>query len=408
MSVDRGVIESLRAELDPDLLRRVEMATTAVVNAKQEGGKVVVVTGSGPNLHEGVTTLIAELIDRGIVDGVTTSSAVVAHEMGGTLERVRRVPGAPLGLDPAVLPMDGTFEVSLLPEPWLETIEGEMPVDRGLYDRALASEGSAIIKAAGNLAYPLGLRTERLAREAEALAKAAGVPLEETVGAGADPRTMIGAGAARGVPVLVSVPQLIGGGAVGLAVGDSTSITGRAERVAKLLAQADVIIESAVVLTQEIHDGPFETYTGHGIWANWDGFATYSLEGKRFIRIDLDPNLERAWQLERDAGVVAAAIAQGMPKTKVTGIPFRMEMSGFARLPGSLPIIGDIGVVWPLIASAVAEALGIELDFMSYPQHTEAGREMREWIVENVEPVDRAAMRASAPRRHRQRSRAGS
>jgi hypothetical protein len=177
--------------------------------------------------------------------------------------------------------------------------------------------------------------------------------------------------------------------------------------VATLLAQADVIIESAVVLTQEIHDGPFETHTGHGMWANWDGFATYSLEGKRFIRIDLDSNLERAWQLERDSGTVAAAIAQGMPKTKLTGIPFRMEMSGFARLPGSLPIIGDIGVIWPLIASAVAEALGIELEFMSYPQHTEAGREMRDWIVENVLPVDRAAMSAAAPRR-RQRSRAGS
>jgi len=407
MSVERNVIESLRAGLDADVRGRVEMAIGAIVKAKQEGGRVAVVTGSGPNLHEGVTTLIAELIHKGIVDGVTTSSAVVAHEMAGALERVHRVPGAPLGIDPAALPMDGTFEVSLLPEPWLEAIEGEMPVDRDLIARALASEGSTIIKAAGNLGYPLGLRTERLAREAEALAKSAGVPLEAIAGAGADPHTMIGAGAARGVPVLVSVPQLIGGGAVGLAIGDSISITGRAARVATLLAQADVIIESAVVLTQEIHDGPFETHTGHGMWANWDGFATYSLEGKRFIRIDLDSNLERAWQLERDSGTVAAAIAQGMPKTKLTGIPFRMEMSGFARLPGSLPIIGDIGVIWPLIASAVAEALGIELEFMSYPQHTEAGREMRDWIVENVLPVDRAAMSAAAPRR-RQRSRAGS
>ena len=397
MSVERNVIESLRAGLDADVRGRVEMAIGAIVKAKQEGGRVAVVTGSGPNLHEGVTTLIAELIHKGIVDGVTTSSAVVAHEMAGALERVHRVPGAPLGIDPAALPMDGTFEVSLLPEPWLEAIEGEMPVDRDLIARALASEGSTIIKAAGNLGYPLGLRTERLAREAEALAKSAGVPLE----------AIAGAGAARGVPVLVSVPQLIGGGAVGLAIGDSISITGRAARVAQVLAQADVIIESAVVLTQEIHDGPFETYTGHGLWANWDGFATYSLEGKRFIRIDLDSNLERAWQLERDSGTVAAAIAQGMPKTKLTGIPFRMEMSGFARLPGSLPIIGDIGVIWPLIASAVAEALGIELEFMSYPQHTEAGREMRDWIVENVLPVDRAAMSAAAPRR-RQRSRAGS
>lgn len=39
-----------------------------VVDAKKKGGKVAVVTGSGPNIHEGVTTLIAELMDKGIVD----------------------------------------------------------------------------------------------------------------------------------------------------------------------------------------------------------------------------------------------------------------------------------------------------------------------------------------------------
>ena len=50
-----------------------------------------------------------------------------------------------------------------------------------------------------------------------------------------------------------------------------------------------MIIESGVALTQEIHDGPFETYTGHGLWAGWQGHFTYSLEGKRLIRIDLDP-----------------------------------------------------------------------------------------------------------------------
>ncbi len=60
------------------------------------GGKVAVVVGSGPNLHEGVTTLIAELIRLGVVDGVTTSSAVVAHEMAGTLDRVKRVDGSQL------------------------------------------------------------------------------------------------------------------------------------------------------------------------------------------------------------------------------------------------------------------------------------------------------------------------
>ena len=398
MSVDRGVIEALRAELDDDTRRRVENAAGAVARAKQDGRKVAVVTGSGPNLHEGVTTLIADLIHHGVVDGVATSSAVVAHEMAGALERVHRVRGDALDLDQAALPMDGMFEVSLLPEDWLEVIGAEMPVDRALIGRALETDGEDIIKGAGNLAYPLGLRTERLAREAEALAKARGAPLEEVVGAGADPHTMIGAGYARSAPVLVSIPQLVGGGAVGLAIGDSISITERAARIASLLADADVIIESAVALTQEIHDGPFETYTGHGIWAHWDGLPTFSLSDKQLIRIDLDPNIERAWRLERESGAVGAAIAQGLPKTKITGIPFRMEMSGFARLPGSLPIVGDIGVIWPILAFTAAQALGVELGFMSYPQQTQAGSEMREWIAQTVRPVDRAAMREGAAR----------
>ncbi|HUT74525.1 MAG TPA: hypothetical protein VM221_06785 [Armatimonadota bacterium] len=403
MAINEGMIETLRAGLAGDVRERIDQAAGAVARAKERGGKVVVVTGSGPNLHEGVTSLLAELIHRGIVDGVTTSSAVIAHEMAGALERVHRVAGDALGFDPAALPMDGRFEISVLPPGWLDIIADEMPVDRPLIERALDAQGSDIIKAAGNLSYPLGLRTERLAREAEELARAAGVPLEEIVGAGADRRTMIGAGHQRGAPVLVSIPQLVGGGAVGLAIGDSISITDRAARIAALLADADVIIESAVALTQEIHDGPFETFTGHGMWAAWEGLPTYSLAAKELIRIDLDPNLDRAWHMERDSGAVADAIAAGKPKAKVTGIPFRMEMSGFARLPGSRPIVGDIGIVWPLLAAAVARALGINLEFISYPQHTPAGRDMREWIVENVRPVERAAMLAAARQHQSQR-----
>ena len=71
---------------------------------------MVVVTGSGPNLHEGVTTLIAELIHKGIIDGVTTSSAVIAHEMAGTLDRVKRLDGRKLGFDARILPKGFTFE----------------------------------------------------------------------------------------------------------------------------------------------------------------------------------------------------------------------------------------------------------------------------------------------------------
>jgi hypothetical protein len=166
-----------------------------------------------------------------------------------------------------------------------------------------------------------------------------------------------------------------------------------------MLAGADVIIESAIALSQEIHDGPLETYTGHGIWAAWDGLNTYSLEGKTLIRIDLDPNLERVWEMERQDSEVQEAINRGLPKTKRTGIPFRMEMSGFARLEGSIPITADIGVAWPVLVCAVEERLGARLDFVCAPQESEAGKRMRDWIADEVAYLDRTAMYGEARRR---------
>lgn len=370
----------------------LERAVQAIIACKRQGGKVVVATGSGPNLHEGVTTLIAELISKGIIDGVLTSSAVIAHEMAGTLDKVKRLDGRLLDIDPDLLPKGFTFELTELNNTELALLQHEMELDEALMERCHQAEGKVIIKAAGNMAYPMGLRSERLAREILSLAHAYGLPFETVAGWGADPRTMIGAGARQGVPVLVSVPQLVGGGAVGLAIADSSTITQRSMRVAEVLAAADVIVESAVALTQEIHDGPFETYTGHGIWATWDGYKTYSLAGKSLIRIDLDPNLKQAWLAERQSQQVQEAINQGLPKTKLTGIPFRMEMSGFARLEGSLPVVGDIGVIWPVLACQVAEGLGITLDFISHPQQTPEGKAMREWLVEQVKPIRREQM----------------
>ena len=211
---------------------------------------------------------------------------------------------------------------------------------------------------------------------------------EEVGGRGADERTMIGIGARRQLPVIVTIPQLIGGGMVGMGIGESISTTERANRLARLLSEADVIIESGVVLTQEIHDGPLERYTGHGLWSAWQGHFTYSLEGKTIIRIDLDPVLDQAWQMERQGGNVQKAIADGLPKTKLFNIPFRMEMSGFARHPNSIPVIGDIGFVWPAIARRLVERLGVQLEFMSYPQQTDAGKAMREWIVNEIRPLN--------------------
>jgi len=387
MVINREPIEMLYRDLRPDTKEMLDRAIESIVSAKKKGGKVVVVTGSGPNLHEGVTTLIGELIHKGIVDGVTTSSAVVAHEMAGTLEEVKRVDGIQLGLKEDILPRGNVFEATLTSADWLEQINKEMPIDTALLEKTLKLDGNIIIKAAGNMAYPLGLRTENLAKEILIIAKSKGLSFEAVAGAGADEHTMLGAAHAKGVPILVTIPQLVGGGMVGLAIGDSISITERATKVAKMMESADVIIESGVALTQEIHDGPFETYTGHGIWSQWDGFATYSLKDKVLIRIDLDPSLKKAWEFEKQSSKVQTAIDEGLPKTKLMSIPFRMEMSGFARLEKSIPVVADLGVAWPIIALRLEQELGISLDFISYPQQSPEGQEMRKWIVENIQPI---------------------
>lgn len=396
MSIDRKVIENMFNSLPSKAQARLKRAIKLIVNAKEKGGKVVAVVGSGPNLHEGVTTLLAELIHKGIIDGVSTSSAVINHEMAGTLEKVKRFDGVAFGFEREKLPSDGFFEVSILSNTELEEFQREIPIDMALYQKMRRAKGNTIIKVAGNMAYPTGLRTERLARDVLAMAKRCGVPFEQMAGYGADCRTMIGAGAKRNIPVLVTVPQLIGGGEVGLAVGDSLSLSERCYRIAHLLDSADVIIESALALSQEVHDGPFERFTGHGVWADWEGGWTYSLADKKIVRIDLDPNLEKAWMQERKSKMVTDAVHRGLPKTKLMRIPFRMEMSGFARIPGSLPIVGDIGEIWPLLATMVADALNVKLDFMSYKQSLPAGEKVREWIVKHVQPINRERMYAAA------------
>ena len=389
-------VERLEKTLSPVALQRIESAVERIVEAKQRGGKVAVVTGSGPNIHEGVTTLVAELMRVGIVDGVTTSSAVIAHEMAGVLDRVKRVDGRGVGVAEALLPHGGSFELTEMTGPALAKLGKELTLDEGLIERLGQAPGRSVIKAAGNLGYPMGLHMERLAAVVLRLAKARGESFETVAGMGADERTMLGAGARAGLPVLVTIPQLVGGGAVGLAIGDSISISERSERLAAMLGEADVIIESAVALTQEIHDGPFETHTGHGMWAAWDGQPTWSLEGKSLVRIDLDPALEKVWQAERDDKGVQEAINSGKPKTKLFEVPFRMEMSGFARLEGSVAITGDIGAVWPVMARRLAKALGVELAFVSHPQDTELGQAMREWIVNEIQPLDRERMMSAA------------
>jgi len=389
MKTTRNEIEKIYQEMSPDVREMLDRSISSIVSAKKRGGKIIVVTGSGPNVHEGATTLIAELIHKDIIDGVTTSSAVVAHEMGGVLEEVKRVDGLKLGLEEKTLPRGNIFEINILQPGILSELKKEMIIDENLMNKALSLEGDVIIKAAGNMAYPLGMRTEQLAKEIMLLAKSKGVPFELIAGAGADRRTMLGAAYEKGIPLLVTIPQLVGGGMVGIAIADSTSIMERSTKIAKMMESADVIIESAVVLTQEIHDGPFETYTGHGIWSHWEGYHTYSLKDKTIIRIDLDPELRKAWEFEKQSGKVQSAIDKGLPKTKLMSIPFRMEMSGFARLENSIPVIADLGNVWPVIAYRLEQELNMTLDFISYPQQSAEGKRMRQWIVDSIKPIDK-------------------
>ena len=390
MNFGENLIEQFRSALDERSRNTLHESAKRIIDAKQRGGKVMVVTGSGPNIHEGVTTLIAELIHKGIIDAVSTSSAVVSHEMGGALDRVFRVNAKDLGMDMQYMPRGDLFEISVMSDELLAEIKQEMIVDEVLMQCAAQLPiHSQIIKAAGNMAYPMGLRGEMIAAEILQLAHLYGMPFEQVAGYGCDRMTMLGACAEKGLPLLVTIPQMIGGGAIGMAIGDSIPTSQRSMRLSHMLAESDVIIESAVALTQEIHDGPFECYTGHGIWAWWQGQQTYSLKGKTLVRFDLDENLRKATEMEK---AVQEAIDKGLPKTKVANIPFRMEMSAFARHEGSLPVIGDIGKIWPVLAHDVANALGIKLDFISASQDTPEGQAMRRWIVDNVQPLSRKKM----------------
>ena len=117
MKPSSASIRRLRESLPAPVRDHLEHATGKIVAAKERGGRVVVVTGSGPNIHEGVTTQVAELIHKGLVDGVITSSAVIAHEMAGTLDRVKRVPieaGDDPGFHGSLLPRGRIFEITLL------------------------------------------------------------------------------------------------------------------------------------------------------------------------------------------------------------------------------------------------------------------------------------------------------
>jgi len=237
MEINRALLNDFFNGLDERSGKALDSAVSKVVETKKKNGKVVVVTGSGPNIHEGVTTLIAELIDKGIIDGVTTSSAVVNHEMSGALDRVKMCDASQFGLDRARMPRGNVFEFTDLSEEETDILRKEMLLDEDLLKKGRSAEGRMVIKAAGNMAYPMGLRTEKIAEEILTLSRQSGLPFETIAGWGCDRRTMLGIGAEKGVPVLVTIPQMVGGGHVGLAVGDSIPVAERSRRIADMLGR---------------------------------------------------------------------------------------------------------------------------------------------------------------------------
>src|SRR5450755_324838 len=149
MTPSRQAIGSWGESLAERARANLREAGKKIVGAKLRGGKVVVVTGSGPNLHEGVTTLIAELMHKGVIDGVITSSAVIAHEMGGTLDRVKRVSAREhpdLEIPSSLLPRGGLFEITLLTDDQKARVAPEVEPWWDRYDRIAALPGPVIIK----------------------------------------------------------------------------------------------------------------------------------------------------------------------------------------------------------------------------------------------------------------------
>ncbi|MBQ3585499.1 MAG: deoxyhypusine synthase family protein, partial [Synergistaceae bacterium] len=128
-------LDYFRSSLDERSQDSLKAAVNRITDAKSHGGRVMVVTGSGPNIHEGVTTLIAELIRAGLVDAVSTSSAVIAHEMAGSLDRVYRVDAQALGMDMARMPRGDVFEFTRMNDSEIEALKREMPLDDDLLER---------------------------------------------------------------------------------------------------------------------------------------------------------------------------------------------------------------------------------------------------------------------------------
>ena len=125
MKYNLDLINKYYQELEQTTKDNLNQAIDKIIEAKKKNGKIMVVTGSGPNIHEGVTVLISELMDKDIINNVSTSSAVIAHEMAGSLDKVKRIEGNRLGFKPnsSFLPRGDIFEFTKMGESDLEKLK---------------------------------------------------------------------------------------------------------------------------------------------------------------------------------------------------------------------------------------------------------------------------------------------
>ena len=187
--INQKRIDEFYNDFEPKWKERIDSVIDHIVKGKQEHQKIAVVTGSGPNIHEGVTTLIAELINKNIIDGgVLTSSAVIAHEMGGSLDKVKRVQVDPDTFDfgdmtgKVWLPKGEIFEITELSKDEIVTIASHTKnhyalnklVEEDIINEVLSANTrieSKIKKKVTHFSYPFGSKNEIGYREFDLLKK---------------------------------------------------------------------------------------------------------------------------------------------------------------------------------------------------------------------------------------------
>lgn len=364
MGTDRDLLDERYRALQDDERVRLDGAVASLVEAKKRRQRVVAVIAGEVHLSRGITLLVADLMRKGIIDAVLTTAAIIDHEMSGVLEKVKRIENPPAGLHREDGSADGVMNVALLSPRMIERFREEMDIDVSSYRAMLGAPGPITVEPAGGGTWPGGKRTSILSGFVLSQSRRCRIPFEEMAGYGADPGTMIGAGARSGIPVLVPPSCLDDdGGSIGLAIRESLSPSERSGRVAEIMNRAHLIIAST--------DGPGCTFpAGFAQGGPWDGSGekTPEYSGRRTIVLIDGPHSD----------------VQLTPDERKAGEP------------GSLIITGGLETSWSLLAFRAAKALGIALDFVPCARGRNESERLREWIAARIEPADKGMIERAA------------